>query len=291
MNFDSMIQEDRGVNSFQTVDEAVAYEFGYFLEYCQKLAIINGDLPLEAEQASRAKSKVIVVRKSDVMRKYEITKEHTVFTLPQGEVRFAALLPEEVAYALAMCWETVRYLDLPFDTSFSKFQLPPGRSSLFTGVKHITIVDSCYNANLASMAAILAMFAKYPASHKWVVIGDMLEQGRDEAEEHEKLADLLMEMKLERVILMGPRVKAYTYEKLVQSSEFKAKRFVLEAFLYPKEVLDYLEAQLAGGEAVLFKGARFLEGVIEHLLADKRDVSKLSRREKIWEIRRKQWGL
>jgi hypothetical protein len=47
---------------------------------------------------------------------------------------------------------------------------------------------------------------------------------------------------------------------------------------------------LQGGETILFKGARFMEGVIENLLVDKKDAAKLVRREKIWEIRRKQWG-
>ena len=59
----------------------------------------------------------------------------------------------------------------------------------------------------------------------------------------------------------------------------------------PKEVLDYLKDNLAGGEMILFKGARFLEGVIENLLENKEDAAKLARREKVWEIRRRKWDL
>jgi len=55
--------------------------------------------------------------------------------------------------------------------------------------------------------------------------------------------------------------------------------------------LDYLKGNIEGGEIILFKGARFLEGVIENLLEDKGNVKYLARREKIWEIRRKKWGL
>jgi hypothetical protein len=66
---------------------------------------------------------------------------------------------------------------------------------------------------------------------------------------------------------------------------------ILEKFLGPKEVLDYLKENIKGGEVILFKGARFLEGVIENLLLDKSNAAKLDRREKIWQIRRKKWGL
>ena len=87
---------------------------------------------------------------------------------------------------------------------------------------------------------------------------------------------------------MGPRTSEYTFPKL-RNLENRGVKVV--KFLGPREVLDYLEEEIEGGETILFKGARFLDGVIEHLLIDKRDVAKLPRREKIWEIRRKRWGL
>jgi hypothetical protein len=48
---------------------------------------------------------------------------------------------------------------------------------------------------------------------------------------------------------------------------------------------------MQGGEVVLFKGARFLEGVIENLLADPQDAKYLCRRGNIWRKRRAEWGL
>ena len=51
-------------------------------------------------------------------------------------------------------------------------------------------------------------------------------------------------------------------------------------FENPDEVLKYLKENIKGGETILFKGARYLEGFIENLLADKNDASKLARREK-----------
>ena len=59
----------------------------------------------------------------------------------------------------------------------------------------------------------------------------------------------------------------------------------------PKEGLDFILKNLKGGETILFKGARFLEGIIEKLLLNKSDIDKLVRREKAWQNRRKEWGL
>jgi hypothetical protein len=59
----------------------------------------------------------------------------------------------------------------------------------------------------------------------------------------------------------------------------------------PKDGLDYILKAISGGEVMLFKGARFLEGIIEHLLENKEDVNKLVRREIAWQKRRREWGL
>lgn len=88
-----------------------------------------------------------------------------------------------------------------------------------------------------------------------------------------------------RVILVGPRSRKYILPILQQAG------IAVESFLGPREALAKLKLDLAGGEILVFKGARFLEGIVEQLLADKRDVEKLCRREPIWQKRRKEWGL
>jgi UDP-N-acetylmuramyl pentapeptide synthase len=133
------------------------------------------------------------------------------------------------------------------------------------------------------MRVMLEMFSKIPEKVKWIVLGDMLEQGSEEKPEHEKLANEINKYEFERIILMGPRISKYTLPLI------KAKE--VSSFENPKDVLEFIKENLKGGEIILFKGARFLEGVIENLLLNKGDAKKLARREKIWEIRRKKWGL
>lgn len=281
MNFDFLVTEKK----YPHIEDAIAYEFGFFLEYCKKFAVVNDDQALINKQIKRTTSEICSVKKDNFLQEYKITQNNTLFCIDGEEYSFSALLPEEVFYSIVYCRKTMDYLGLSFDRSFKAFKLPPGRSSIFRGIKDITIVDSSYNANLASMSAILNMFEKIPVKAKWVVLGDMLEQGENEREEHEKLAQMISAKKFERVLLMGPRVAKYTYPVLAN------EKIIIEKFITPKEVLNYLLKNIHGGETILFKGARFLEGVIEHLLEDKEDEKNLCRREKVWNIRRKQWGL
>jgi len=135
---------------------------------------------------------------------------------------------------------------------------------------------------------MLNLFEKYNAVKKWVVLGDMLEQGEYEKEEHEKLADILQKNKYEKIILVGPRVSKFTYPRLIEDTKNTGD---IVHFDLPTDALTYIEANINGGETILFKGARFLEGIIEKLLIDKKDINKLCRREKVWQDRRKKWGL
>jgi len=283
MNFDQLVSFGR----FNNVEEAIAYEYGYFLQYCSKMAVVDGDSQLEMKQVIRTKASVKEIKKED-LQKYDVIKTGTIFQIKNTRHSFDALLPEEVYLAIAMCKEAVSYLNISFDTSFAKFILPPGRGSLFAGVKNTTLIDSSYNANFSSMKAILEMYKKFPSKVKWAVIGDMLEQGNEEAEEHKKLATLLAEYDFDRIIFLGPRVTKYTYPTL---QSLITDKISMNAFLNPREVLEFINAHIQGEEVILFKGARFMEGIIEHLLKDKKDTLRLPRREKVWQLRRKQWSL
>lgn len=287
MNFEHLVKEGK----FPDVKEAIAYDFGYFLEYCRKYAIVNGDLPLEMQQVQRAKAAVKVVKKSGDLQGYAAEKKKTTFTLNGITYEFKSLLPEEILYSIEMCKEAVDYFGLPFDTSFSQFILPPGRGTILQGIKQTTLIDSSYNANLSSMLVMLSMFAKFSfGKKKWVVLSDMLELGEKEQEEHEKLAEALADMHFDKIILVGSRVTRYTHPKL---SSIGLDDETLVCFVKQKEALDFIVKNLTGGEAILFKGSQsvFLEGIIEPLLQDKKDADKLPRRETFWEEKRKKAGI
>jgi UDP-N-acetylmuramoyl-tripeptide--D-alanyl-D-alanine ligase len=284
IGFDRSVREGK----FAIVEEAIAHEYGFFAEYTKNLVIYNADnhrIEKEVKRTKAAKEPVFEKRSLD---RYLVLKDKTEFRIDGKVHSFSDPLPKKTFYALAMTIKLMKFLEKPLDPSFSNFHSAPGRSSRFAGIKNITIIDSCYNANLGSMSTMLEFFESYPGEKKWAVVGDMLEQGEGERIEHEKLAEILSKMKLERIIFLGPRVSKYTMPKL---NELRKNYLTIVAFENPRAVLEYLQNSISGGETIFFKGARFMEGIIEHLLADPKDIAKLSRREKIWEIRRKQWGL
>lgn len=282
VNFDHLISERK----FRNVEEAIAYEFGYFAENCNRLLVINSDNSNILKQVPRSSVKSLNIGINTLVQYKPGIK--TLFKTKKDTYLIDAFLPREFIYSIEAVRTVLDDLDLPFDDKFRHFKIPPGRSSILKGKKSIILIDSSYNANLGSMRAVIDAFDNFEASNKWVVLGDMLEQGSQEKIEHEKLADLILTLSVKRIILMGTRVSKFTYPILKNKINNKV---VLVKFETPDKVLDYLNNNLKGHETILFKGARFLEGVIENLLLNKEDVNKLCRREKVWQKRREKWGL
>ena len=117
------------------------------------------------------------------------------------------------------------------------------------------------------------------------MIGDIVDQGSTESEEHKKLAQLIADVEPEKVILVGRRTKKYT------APELKKLGVSAVATLDPRKALEYIEKRTKGRETLIFKGSQYLEWIIEKLLADPKDAKKLCRREKAAVQRRKSWGL
>lgn len=281
MNFDLAVQK----GEFDTAESAIAHEFGYFAEYAQKLVIIDGDSKLHLLQKPRTKAEIREVNKSQLKR-YTIDKNGTHFTIGTKVYSFGALLPEEFYLSLGMCFEVCAYLQIPIDDAFSKFEIPPGRGTLFAGKKDTVLIDSSYNGNRNSISVMLSMLDKIAFSKKWVVLGDMLELGKEERREHELLATVLRQSDYERIVLVGKISKKYMLPILQ-----KEKRAVF--FDNPGDAYTFVEENITGGEAILFKGSQsmYLEGIIEKLLSDKSDAEKLPRRGAHWESKRRNKGV
>lgn len=273
---------------FKSVEEAVAFEFGYFLEYTRKCAWVNADLPQMVLQFNRCRSGLVRITRQEYLSDYSIDISGTMFNLNGVKYILPYLLPEESFYALSFTVEILKILNRQVDTSFVNLNLPPGRNSVLPGIKNTTIIDSSYNANLSSMTAILSMVGKLKARHKWLIIGDMLEQGAVEKEEHEKLAALIQAAGAAKVILYGDRVRQFTYPVLKKILSKQSEIILADT---PGGVLKYIRNNLGGGETLLFKGGRLLEGVIGHLLENPTDAVYLCRRESFWEKRRRAAGL
>ncbi len=280
VQFESEIESGR----FENLIDAIAAEFATLPQNTQKVVYIDGDEPLMRKATKNIKAKVIPFKQSDI-KKYIVYPDSTDFTYGDTTFHFNTPEPRTIAFHLLAIQDLMRYLKLPFNPDFSDLRLPPSRSNFLKGKKGLQIVDSSYNAHLISVASILDMAKRMHADHKWLVIGDIVDQGSIEDQEHKKLAHLIADVNPENIILVGRRTKQYT------APELKKLGFSAHTTLDPRKALEYLEKRTTGKETLIFKGSHYLEWIIEKLLENPEDAKKLCRREKAAVKRRKKWGL
>ena len=281
---------------FSSLDKAITHEFAMLPQYTQKLVIIDGEVDLmnraldSIKQKNLTKATVIKCSK-DAVKTYKVEPNHTSFLL-QGtadsvshEYEFNRPMSKDIAIQLTMLETLVNYLKVKPRYDFSNLKLAPGRNSYFDGKNGLKIIDSSYNAHLISVKSILEMYKAMHVPHKWLIIGDIVDQGSIEGQEHAKLADEIIKVKPEQVILIGRRTKKYTAPILEKAG------LNIYTTLDPREALKFLEQNLTGQETLLFKGSQYLEWLIEKLLKNPEEAKYLPRREKAAIKRRQKRGL
>lgn len=280
------VQFEKVVNNgeFATIQDAITHEFATLPDNTQKQVYIDGDDERMVAATKDIKAEVVKFHKSDLKR-YTVYPTRTDFIFDDATFHFAQPQPRDLTLQLLMLKELAKYLKIPLKTDLSRMSVPPGRSSYFEGKNGLKLIDSSYNAHLISMASILDMAKRMRTGHKWLVIGDMVEQGASEGEEHKKLADLIAEVNPEEVILIGRRTKKYTAPRLKQLG------LSVRTTVDPQKALKYLEKQTSGQETLIFKGSQYLEWIIEKLLKDPADAKNLPRREPAAVKRRQKRGL
>lgn len=270
--------------NFDNLSDAIVAEFATLPANTTGRVYIDADAKLMVKATAGIKAKVVPIKKTE-LKKYVVYPDSTDFTYGDTTFHFNHPEPREIAFNLFVIRDLMKYLKLKFNPDFSDIKVAPGRSSYFRGKNGINIVDSSYNAHMISMASVLDMVKRMHAEEKWLVIGDIIDQGSLEEEEHIRLAKLIAEVKPDRVILVGKRTKKYT------APELKKLGVSAVATLDPKKALEYIEKHIRGRETLVFKGSQYLEWIIEKLLADPADAKKLCRREKAAVNRRKSRGL
>lgn len=269
---------------FANLDTAIAHEFATLPKNTQKQVYIDADSDLMRRATKDIKAKVIPFRKSAIT-KYVVYPDHTDFTFGRTTFHFDHPQPRDMSIQLLMLKSLMDYLKVPFNSDFSGLEPPPGRSSYFEGKNGLKIIDSSYNAHLISMQTILDMAKRLHAPHKWLIIGDIVDQGSIEAEEHQALAHLIAEVKAEEIILVGRRTKKYT------APELKKLGVSARTTLDPRKALEFIKKHATGKETLIFKGSQYLEWIIEKLLKNPEDAKKLPRREPAAVKRRAKRGL
>jgi UDP-N-acetylmuramoyl-tripeptide--D-alanyl-D-alanine ligase len=78
----------------------------------------------------------------------------------------------------------------------------PGRLEVKRIDDDICIIDDTYNANPASLQAALEVLAAFPGRH-WLVLGDMAELGDEAPDYHRRVAALVRDYPIDRLLTIG----------------------------------------------------------------------------------------
>ncbi len=194
-------------------------------------------------------------------------------------------LPVHFAYSFILSIAIANTCQIPIEESIKSLQnnffLPPGRMSVFKGIKNTVIFDSSYNnATLTPILDLLSFIKEIGKQRRRIgIIGDMRELGTMSKALHEEVAGKILET-LDIAILIGPLSSQYIVPVL------KRKNFNYYSFSNftssKKTILEIIKPK----DMILVKGSQntlFLERAVEMLLNNSNDVKKLCRRGERWD--------
>jgi UDP-N-acetylmuramoyl-tripeptide--D-alanyl-D-alanine ligase len=117
------------------------------------------------------------------------------------------------------------------------------RSQVKETAKNLLILDA-YNANPSSMETALLSFSKAEYKNKMVILGDMLELGKESDHEHQKVVALAEQLGFDKAIFVGP-----VFRRTAGTSGFTAFETSIQA-------LEYLKRIRPACFSILIKGSR-----------------------------------
>lgn len=129
------------------------------------------------------------------------------------------------------------------------------------------LLNDAYNANPTAVKAAIDLVAGLEGfGRRWVVLGDMLELGPDEAAMHAEIGEYLSAGKAEGVLTFGP-LSVHTSEAASKQLLEAAEQGFIRHFEHKEELAAWLRTQLQPDDLVLVKGSRGMrmEQVVEAL--------------------------
>ena len=128
----------------------------------------------------------------------------------------------------------------------ARYQPVGMRLRIEEGPQGIRVINDAYNANPMSVAANLKTLAAIPSGNgtrRIALLGDMLELGPTEIEQHREIVGLAEQLKLDIIAFVGPRF-----------TEAVGHRHICA--LNATELAEQIRNDLHPGDIVLLKGSR-----------------------------------
>jgi len=133
-----------------------------------------------------------------------------------------------------------------------------GRLNFIRLPSDITIIDDTYNANPASTRAAINVLGEFDGA-RFMALGDLLELGADEIEQHKAIGFYARENKVDRLLAFGELSKHAATEFGTGADWFSSKDALLQT----------LSNELGANSTVLVKGSRSMK--MEQIVAELRE--------------------
>ncbi len=156
-----------------------------------------------------------------------------------------ALAAATVGFALGLSGDEIK-------AALEKFKPIKGRMNVIETARQIHLVDDTYNANPVSMAAAIETLQKIKDGHRGIlVIGDMLELGKESAELHRKIGEIAATAGMAALYATGRFASAVAQGAAGQGMD-SGQIFVGDR----QAICEHLKGSLRKGDWVLIKGSR-----------------------------------
>lgn len=114
---------------------------------------------------------------------------------------------------------------------------PQNNRSQILKTNHNKLFMDAYNANPTSMRAALENFANLEEHQKALIIGDMFELGKESAEEHQIVVDLISQLQFDKVFLVGENFFKTTTKYLKFNDYESFEKFISKNLLRKNTIL------------------------------------------------------
>ncbi len=161
--------------------------------------------------------------------------------------------------ATACVGKYFKVADKDIKTAIEDYVPQNNRSQLINSKKGNKIILDAYNANPASMGLALGNFKNISSKEKVLIIGDMLELGKESLKEHTKIIETVREAGFKNIHLIGE-----CFKEASENIKLKTNMFFYENV---NDLISSLEYEKINNSTLLIKGSRGikLEKLIEYL--------------------------
>ena len=196
---------------------------------------------------ARVRARQVVTRSFGTSFYLDLPEETVEIRLPATGAFMAtnALAAATVGFVLGLSGDEIK-------AALEKFKPVKGRMNVIETARQIHLVDDTYNANPVSMAAAIETLQRIKGGHRGIlVVGDMLELGKESSEMHRKVGEIAATADMAAVYATGRFASAVAQGAADQGMD-SGRIFVGDR----QTICEHLKGSLRKGDWVLIKGSR-----------------------------------